>query len=464
MSNDREISLRITAKDDASRSLDKVAEKVDPLEAEPHEVTVTADTAAAESDIATTQGKAEELTGADWAIAMHAKLDKAKADIGDLKGRLDGMVAEDYQATLTADTGPAEKSVAGLQTKIVGKGGVMPSLESGIRQLGGPLGPMASVAAEWSGSLSSMGEVVGSTLGKTGEDLSGFAEKFAVGGAILGGIMLFWNELNGAAARHKQVLEEVKQAQLDIAKGETAAGIQKFIDSHKAAFDALEAIGVSAADAWKLLTGEIAPTTENIAALGGDLSKLDFSALIQITSAATDWTTTNADLQVLQERVFEIAKAAGASGDEFLQMAKEALPAVRAEILNYIADVNGIPRDKITAILTDADPDDVAQVKKLLDDLTKDRTVTVGIKGPSEIFWGWPTKQIGGVGSGPTLVHANEVVDLPPGTAVHPTPAGYRGGAVVVDRGVVNQYFPVGITPEQVEAGRRRWQRRNGAT
>jgi hypothetical protein len=59
-----------------------------------------------------------------------------------------------------------------------------------------------------------------------------------------------------------------------------------------------------------------------------------------------------------------------------LDLASTSLKPVSDQILEYVASVNGIPESKMTEILTDADPDDVAQVKKILDDLAKSRNQT----------------------------------------------------------------------------------------
>jgi len=52
---------------------------------------------------------------------------------------------------------------------------------------------------------------------------------------------------------------------------------------------------------------------------------------------------------------------------------------VQEQILGYVAKVNGIPESKLTEIRTDADPDDVAQVEKIINDTARDRDSTVNV-------------------------------------------------------------------------------------
>lgn len=173
----------------------------------------------------------------------------------------------------------------------------------------------------------------------------------------------YWHEsvtmgdiINGVVAAHNEETEAIQEKN-------TAA--QLLTDSVYAAADA--------EDAWwaqLVETNAILADTE-VSERDKAASTRDM-ALATRDAAATQLAANGVDVdsvagrQMLTEAMLE--NAAALSGP------------VQTEVLNYIGLMNGIPEEKLTEILTDANPDDLAQVQAELDAVAAPRTMTVNVE------------------------------------------------------------------------------------
>jgi hypothetical protein len=141
---------------------------------------------------------------------------------------------------------------------------------------------------------------------------------------------------------------------------------------------ALKAAGISQQQYADIITKNIPLTDAQKEAMAENNDVFGTQSNL-IDENRTVWETANAELVKSQTAQFNMATAIGATSDQLLGMAKGALPPVQAQILAYVANVNGIPPAKFTEVTTDADPNDVAQVQAILDDMAKDRDSTVNV-------------------------------------------------------------------------------------
>lgn len=142
-------------------------------------------------------------------------------------------------------------------------------------------------------------------------------------------------------------------------------------------------------------------------------------------------------------------------------------------VADYLREVLKLPPEVATDIIALLDQGKIDEAELKLAEFTRRRDIDVAIRlgaipgidlpGPKK-----PSKAIGGAAAGgPTLLHADEVVDLPPGTWVHPANsptsiaarnAAGAGGPVTI----IHQYMPTAVTPTAVARANARYVRRNG--
>lgn len=104
MARDNELRTHLTADDDASKVIDKVADKASALEDEDVEVTVGADTKGATHDIDGLLAKVDKLGAGDAAnILLTSNAVKVGGEITDLIGDLDRLDAADPQVDVKVD-------------------------------------------------------------------------------------------------------------------------------------------------------------------------------------------------------------------------------------------------------------------------------------------------------------------------------------------------------------------------
>jgi hypothetical protein len=171
MSNSERIDLNISATDNASDTLEDVAELVDELEKASPEIDVGADTASADADLKETKELADQLTKADAEIVIKAKIDQAKADLKDLQAELkatgdtaaaEGDRAGDSMSDFGEDTGKAQDAVHGLAGEAVAE----------LPTIGPALGPASEAVGQLTEGLLA-GEIGFKDLAKAAAPVAG---------------------------------------------------------------------------------------------------------------------------------------------------------------------------------------------------------------------------------------------------------------------------------------------------
>jgi len=156
---DERIGIDLEATDDASKVIDRVADKVDDLATDPAVVDVTADTSAASSDL---------------------------VELGDQVDRLDARTA-----TVDVDATPATTAMHSIGS----------SAEQGV--------------AAATDALSNLGGPVGDAAGQIGGMASGLAALGPAGiiaGGAIGAVITLWNRAKEAAARNKEQVDKYRKA------------------------------------------------------------------------------------------------------------------------------------------------------------------------------------------------------------------------------------------------------------
>lgn len=125
-----ELNTRITATDQASVVVDKVADKVAELEDRPHDVGVTADTAQAERQVSTLDKRLEGLTSEERRVVLDFMARDAQRDIDRLNRDL--ARAEKYDDTEIAvrvnARGDAQRRLDAIQAEIRDLDGASPTI------------------------------------------------------------------------------------------------------------------------------------------------------------------------------------------------------------------------------------------------------------------------------------------------------------------------------------------------
>lgn len=344
------VDVKLTAKDEASPVVDKLAGKVDDVTEADHELEVTADTSDATSDVAHLDSEADRAA-ADREMTIRA------AGLGDILDDLRDVQSGAQQAQDDLRSiGDGADDAAGISDGAVGK------ISTGLSQLPGPIGDIGQAFNDAADAAEGIGGSVQGLVPILG----------AVGGAAL----LFWNAWQDQADAAKRKLEEVKGAQLAMASGDMTKATEILSDAYAKYGKQLDAAGISQADFARMITQNVPLTDAQTQALNDQLGVIGLSAK-SVEDLRKTWSQAADDTTRAQQAQFEMSKALGATTDQLMGMAGNSLPAVREQILRYIASTEGIPESKLTTVLTDADPNDVAQVKKILDDMAKDRDSTV---------------------------------------------------------------------------------------
>jgi len=163
--NDPKIQIDITARDEASDKLDDVAAEAAKVEKLSPEVSVTADTGAAKSDLAAVDDAAGRLSKDDTVLVIKAKIDQAKGQIEDLQRSLGDV---DEAATNTGQrigteidegTGKATGAVHSMAGNTLGDAAAM---ATGFGPLGEALGQITEGAL---GGEIALGEMLTAGLG-----------------------------------------------------------------------------------------------------------------------------------------------------------------------------------------------------------------------------------------------------------------------------------------------------------
>lgn len=253
MAGDEQIRIDITATDDASKVLDKVAESADKLEKADPEVTATADTNAAERGLRDVADQADKLAGQDATITATVT-DQASGPLADIFGELDKLKAQAREA---------DDSLDNVGKKAASPGGGPRLAGNAMSDLTGPLGEASSAAGDFGGvfdGLSDVAEKVAGKIGLSEAATAGLTSALGLAGfAVAGAAVVYglWNQRQKEAAeRAKALADGQRKLNDELAKGNTAAAAAQFADLYKDALHDADKFGVSVEEVTKFITGQ----------------------------------------------------------------------------------------------------------------------------------------------------------------------------------------------------------------
>lgn len=297
------------------------------------------------------------------------------------------------------------------------------------------------------------------------------------------------------SAEAAEAAAEAQQAEADAIQAATdkmlaqATALEEQADAQRAAADSTFAVRDAEDDFVESLT----TANDKIAEADGDLRKIRavYDSVAQGAGKLADATVRQATEQAKANGTTLTAKQQqDAWNQSMLTSAASASGPLRASILAYVGQVNGIPEAKATEIQAAVDQGDLNRANWLLADASKTRdarveaeAITAAAENQMAYLARTRTARInpeltpirgayasGGGASGRVLVgeEGPEVVDLPPGSFVHPANSQPTrqavGGQVTYYAPTVNQYFPAGVSERAVADAQLRWTRRNGPT
>lgn len=243
-----QVRIDLVAKDDASKVIDKVADKAEDLEKLSPEIEITADGDAAAAGIREVADAAEALSKRDAEIVLRARIDAAKGDLKALRDDLDQ----------TSDQ--ARRTDADLQKVGGGDTGGLKTRGNAIADLTGPLGEASGAASDFAGVFDGLGDIVEDAAGKMGASAAQAAQiSGAVGGIgiAVAGAAALWSLYTSRqeAARKKQEELIAGQRNLNEAlrEGNIAQSAKLITETYADAYTAAKKFGASAQDVTNFL-------------------------------------------------------------------------------------------------------------------------------------------------------------------------------------------------------------------
>lgn len=210
MAGDRtQIGIDIDAVDDASDTIDDVADKAKKLEELSPTVEVGGDTAKAETALADVKSDAERITGEDYRLVLKAQIDDAKQKLAQIDTDLDNL---EHGSVKRAGDG-----VDHLGDKF-GKAGDAAK---------GFAGGTASEIAAMTGAFGPAGEAVGQLtegLLEGGQSMTGLL----TAGAGIGATALVMNELSSASERAAKRAQDVADSITEINRASDEQALNQF--------------------------------------------------------------------------------------------------------------------------------------------------------------------------------------------------------------------------------------------
>jgi hypothetical protein len=199
-----QIRVDLTAKDDASKTIDKVADKAEDLEKLSPEVEVSADTDKAARGIDDVADAARALSRVDAEIVLRAKIDPARGELKALQAELE-------------QTGDKAVATAKQLDRVDGPegGGRLSTRGNAIADLTGPLGEASSAASDFAGVFDGLGDIAEDVAAKLGasQRISGMVSQ-AVGGLgiVAAGAAAAWGLYSQAQENARRKAEETRKA------------------------------------------------------------------------------------------------------------------------------------------------------------------------------------------------------------------------------------------------------------
>lgn len=279
---DEQIRIDITAEDDASKVLDKVADDAEKLEKLSPEIDVTADTDSAESALADVGDEAKKLEKLSPEVDVTADTSSAESALADVRSDAEALSRQDTEIILRAriddakgalkalrddldQTGEKAEDTAKKLDRIDGDGGGgISSRGNAIADLTGPLGEASSAASDFAGVFEGLGDIAGDVVGKLG----GSAATVAKVGQAMGVLGLAvtvgaaaWTLYQGNQKKAREETERMVASQNKLndalEKGDVLAWATEFKAAYGDAVKAAQGLGIAVSDATKFVTGQI---------------------------------------------------------------------------------------------------------------------------------------------------------------------------------------------------------------
>ncbi len=211
-----ELNTRLTVTDDASKVVDKVADKLGDLEDKPHEIEIDADTADAAREVKALDDRLDGLT--DQQIEIDADTAGATKKIQALDGRLDELTDDEKQILLNLKSDQAERDLKRLNRELANaekydddeiaiKLAVKGTIEQDLARIReemeslGDIDPGQGFADKLTDKLSNLpgkfGEVGGKLGGGLGKGLVGGFAALGVGALIVQSLQESWERAGG---------------------------------------------------------------------------------------------------------------------------------------------------------------------------------------------------------------------------------------------------------------------------
>lgn len=302
---DKQIRIDITSRDDASATLDDVADSAETLEQLQPEVTVTADASAARSDLTTVDDLVEALDARAAEVAVTADTSPADRAISDVDADADALSKLTPEIAVTADTSAADNAISDVDTatkaltdadrEIVLKAKISdakaalkdlrgdldttadkaddvkreldnigtsqgPALSSqAIGDLTGPLGDASGAAGDFGEAVSGLSEIAEGVGTKFGIEMGGITSalggaSFAVAG-IAAAITYFAGKAEEARKKQEELAAAVRDYNDALDEGDWRAAADQLTAMFEDPFDAAEDLGFAVDDVAKYITG-----------------------------------------------------------------------------------------------------------------------------------------------------------------------------------------------------------------
>lgn len=372
------VDVTLNATDKASKVVDGVADRLEALD--DVELEVGADDKASKT-LEAVDADRKKLDGADATVELddHGGA-KLQSDIHDILAGAQRVDETHAELDVSIDPDGLAKTRRGFSDVEGDATRLDSSVTNSTRDMLGVFGDVGGVVGDFGEAFVGAAEVAGPALAKVGLSVESLVGPLAVGGIAFGAVKYFWDNFVGGANQAKDKLLEVQKAMASGDMVAAAEGIVKALDPWRSTMDDL---GVSVKTATDFITGQtdVLPLNEQKM---NDHRSAEFFLTQELIRQQDAWKANHASLLTQQTDQFNALRAIGGTTDAMLTQAEKALPELQAGILRYIAVQEGIPEEKITTILTDADPNDVAQVRAELDELAKRRTAVVDVTANTE--------------------------------------------------------------------------------
>jgi hypothetical protein len=242
-----EIRIDITATDEASSELDRLADRLDDIEDRDVEIPVDADTQAATRALEDVDDQAERLEDRDVDVSIDVDAGDVRGDLAGVEGALEGVEGKADSTRRAVDR--------------LGEG----SRTSGNRvaDLAGPLGEAEGAASTAGGVFDGLGDLLedfGPKAGLSADAVGKLSQALGVVGVGVAAGAAIWSSYRESQRKAREEAERLADAQRDInealAEGDIASAAQDFLDSYSGIEDAARRAGVSVADATRFIIGE----------------------------------------------------------------------------------------------------------------------------------------------------------------------------------------------------------------